>query len=105
MPYVQHGRVNCPLTHTTNSIHKKEDISLIRVTRKWWLGPLLLFLVPLSFALQPGSHEPDRNKCKHGTNCQKVPEGGSAALYLLGASLICLGAVFVHSRASRPAVS
>jgi hypothetical protein len=78
---------------------------MIRFTRKWWLGPLLLLLVPLSFAREPGFHKPKTDRCKPGTNCQKIPEGGSAVVYLLGAGLTCLAAAFVSSRASRPKAS
>ena len=69
--------------------------------KKGWLGAtLLLCLVPSSFALQRDGDHP--GKCKPGDNCQqKVPEGGSAAIYLLGAGLTCLGAVFLRSRSSK----
>ena len=77
-----------------------------KVAQKWLLGAsLLLCLTPLSFAL-------DRNPSKGGGKCQPqdncyqaVPEGGSAAMYLLAAGLTCLGAVFIRSRYSRPNLS
>lgn len=74
---------------------------MISVTRKWWLVPLLLCLVPSSFALKPDAGRPGHHKCKPSEHCQQLPEGGSAAIYLLGAGLACLGAVFIRSRASR----
>ena len=77
-----------------------------KVAQKWLLGAsLLLCLTPLSFAL-------DRNPSKSGGKCQPqdncsqaVPEGGSAAMYLLAAGLTCLGAVFIRSRSSKPNLS
>jgi hypothetical protein len=36
---------------------------------------------------------------------QQVPEGGSAAIYLIGAGLTCFGAMFLRSRAANPAQS
>jgi hypothetical protein len=74
---------------------------MIKVRRKWWLGAaLLLCMVPSSFAV-----EPDQPKCKPGRNCRQVPEGGSAAIYLLGAGITCLGAMFIRSRASKRSLS
>ena len=77
---------------------------MIKAARKWWLGAgLLLCLLPSSFALMPDADKPDHHKCKPRENCrEQVPEGGSAAIYLLGAGLTCLGAVFIRSRASKP---
>jgi hypothetical protein len=71
--------------------------------KKGWLGAtLLLCLVPSSFALQRDGDHPGRDKCKPSDNCQQqVPEGGSAAIYLLGAGLTCLGAMFLRSRSSK----
>jgi hypothetical protein len=76
-----------------------------KVARKWLLGASLLCLTPLSFALDrdPGK---DDGKCKPHDDCyQAVPEGGSAAMYLLAAGLTCLGAVFIRSRSSKPDLS
>ena len=36
-------------------------------------------------------------------NCQQVPEGGSAAIYILGAGLTCFGAMFLRPKAGRTA--
>jgi hypothetical protein len=67
-----------------------------KVNRKWLLaGVVLLCMAPASFAIKP--HK-DKDKCRPGVNCQQVPEGGSAAIYLLGAGIACLGAMFVRSR-------
>jgi hypothetical protein len=60
------------------------------VHRKWWLAVVaVLCLVPAASA-----------KHKHRTT--SVPEGGSAAVYLLGAGITCLGAMVVRSRSARP---
>jgi hypothetical protein len=74
---------------------------MVSATKKCWLGAtLLLCLVPSSFALQRDGGHPD--KCKPSDKCQQqVPEGGSAAIYLLGASLTCLGAMLLRSRSSK----
>jgi hypothetical protein len=74
---------------------------MIKLGRKWWLGAaLLLCLVPSSFAVKP-----DHHKCKPDSKCRQVPEGGSAAIYLLGAGVTCLGAMFIRSRASKRSLS
>ena len=77
---------------------------MINVARKWWLGAaLLLCLVPSSFAFQKIKDEPRKDTCKPGHKCrQNVPEGGSAAIYVLGAGLTCLGAMYIRSRSSKP---
>jgi len=74
---------------------------MIMVRRKWWLGvALLLCLPPSSFAL-----ERDHNKCRPEWKCRQVPEGGSAAIYLLGAGITCLGAMFIRARVSKRSLS
>jgi hypothetical protein len=75
------------------------------VARKWWLGALLaICFVPSSFAFQPDGDHP--KKCKPGDNCQQqVPEGGNATIYLAGAGLACLGAMYVRARRSKPSLS
>jgi hypothetical protein len=76
---------------------------MMNVRWKWWLGAaLLLCLVPSSFAGEPDHHKgtPVRNV----RSCQ-VPEGGSAAIYLLGAGLTCFGAMFLRSKVAKPTQS
>jgi hypothetical protein len=77
-----------------------------KVARKWVLGAsLLLCLMPVSLALDRG---PDRGrgKCKPHDNCSdSVPEGGSAAWYLLAAGLTCLGAMSIRSRSAKQNIS
>jgi hypothetical protein len=59
------------------------------VHRKWWLAvAAVLCLVPVASA-------------KHKRRAS-VPEGGSAAVYLLGAGITCLGAMVVRSRIAKP---
>jgi hypothetical protein len=65
---------------------------------KWWLVAVAICcLAPAAFA--------DRDRCdwKHSKHCQHVPEGGSAAIYLLGAGLTCFGAMFLRSKLAKPA--
>jgi len=79
-----------------------------RVARKWVLGAsLLLCLMPVSFALDRGPDpERDHRKCKPHDNCSdSVPEGGSAAWYLLAAGLTCVTALSLRSRLSKSNVS
>jgi hypothetical protein len=52
------------------------------LSRKCLLGVVaLLCMAPASFANKPNK---DKDKCRPGVNCQQLPEGGSAAIYLLG---------------------
>jgi hypothetical protein len=60
------------------------------VRRKWLLAVVaVLCLAPAASA-------------KHKPRKTAVPEGGSAAVYLLGAGITCLGAMVVRSRFPRP---
>lgn len=66
------------------------------VNRKFWLtAVVLLCLAPAAFAAKPA-------KCGWGKRCQSVPEGGSALVYVLGAGITCMSAVFIRSRAVKP---
>jgi hypothetical protein len=58
-------------------------------------------MAPASFANKPYKDK-DKDKCRPGVNCQKVPEGGSAAIYLLGAGITCLGAMLIRYRETKP---
>jgi hypothetical protein len=64
---------------------------------KWWMSALfLLCLTPMSFAnLGHGEHR----------RRERVPDGGSSIVYLLGAGMTCLGAMFVRSRMAKPTQS
>ena len=63
---------------------------------KWWLVVVALCcFAPAAFADQAPLRKPKRH----------VPEGGSTAIYLLGASLTCFGAMFLRSRIAKPTQS
>jgi hypothetical protein len=65
---------------------------------KWWLAAVVICcLAPAAFADQ-GFNPHSRKKPK-----QQVPEGGSTAIYLLGAGLTCFGAMFLRSKLEKPA--
>jgi hypothetical protein len=69
---------------------------------KWLLAVVALCcLAPAAFA--DGHHRRGCDPCDR--NCQQVPEGGSAALYLLGAGLTCIGAMFLRSKVFKPTQS
>jgi hypothetical protein len=66
----------------------------MKSNRKFVLAALfLMLLAPASFAGPRDRCDPRRDR-----RCQQVPEGGSAAIYLLGAGITCLGAMFIRSR-------
>jgi len=63
---------------------------------KWLLGVVALgCLAPAAFA------QSSTGPCAVGSTCA-VPEGGSTAIYLLGAGLTCFGAMFLRSRLAKP---
>jgi hypothetical protein len=64
---------------------------------KWLLAVVALCcLAPAAFAgTNPGP-------CAVGPKCTAMPEGGSTAIYLLGAGLTCFGAMFLRSRLAKP---
>ena len=72
---------------------------------KWWLAAVAMCcLAPAALA-----HNRDRGGCDpRWRNCgdppkpTAVPEGGSTAIYLLGAGLTCFGAMFLRSRIAKP---
>ena len=69
---------------------------------KWLLGVVALCcLAPAAFAsTSPGPYTSPPS-CAVGGSCA-VPEGGSTAIYLLGAGLTCFGAMFLRSRLKEP---
>jgi hypothetical protein len=78
---------------------------MIKANSKWWLAVALLCLAPVALSAK---QDQNRDKgCDHSRrkDCQQVPEGGSAAIYVLGAGVTCLGAMFIRSRASKPSLS
>lgn len=67
--------------------------------RKWWLAAILIgCLAPA--ALADRGHGCGERRSR---DCKQVPEGGSAAIYLLGAGLTCFGAMFLRSRVAKSA--
>jgi hypothetical protein len=64
-------------------------------SRKLFLAVLLLCVVPTAFAKKPKDDKCEPRRDRH---CEQVPEGGSAAIYLLGAGITCLGAMVIRSR-------
>ena len=72
--------------------------------RKWLLAVVALCcLVPAALADRDHDHGCDDRHSRR--DCQKAPEGGSTAIYLLGAGLTCVGAMFLRSRLAKPAQS
>jgi hypothetical protein len=80
------------------------------MNRKWWLALVaLLCMVPGAYATPAqgayGTTGARARSCDErqltAKKCQQVPEGGSAAIYLLGAGITCLGAMFIRFRASK----
>ena len=69
---------------------------------KWWLAVALCCLAPMAFADRGRNQLCDPHSRKA---CQQAPEGGSAAIYLLGAGLTCFGAMFLRSRIAKPTQS
>ncbi len=71
---------------------------------KWWLAIVVVCcLAPGAFAKQDKRCDHDRDDPR---NCRyAVPEGGTSAVYLLGAGLTCCGAMFLRSRLARPVQS
>jgi len=75
--------------------------------RKFWLGVVLLFcLTSASFADRGngggGGNNGGGGNCNdygQREKCRQVPEGGTAAVYLLAAGAVCLGAMVIRSRA------
>lgn len=66
---------------------------------KYWLAPaLLLCLVPSSLAID--QFHTRASKPISRVNTVPMPEGGSPIAYLLGAGILCLGAILIGSRAT-----
>jgi hypothetical protein len=74
------------------------------INRICWLTSLaLLLLLPAASA----SMSPEKSHQRHRQSLSAeptaaVPEGGSALVYVVGAGITCLGAMFVRSRSARP---
>ena len=71
---------------------------------RWWLPTVALCcLAPMAFAGLGHDHGCDNRRSRK--DCRQVPEGGSTAIYLLGAGLTCVGAMFLRSKVAKPAQS
>jgi len=74
---------------------------MIRRSSKWWLVMTALLLLTQSLLAK---QLPDREAgCGYDRErkCRQVPEGGSTAAYLVGAGVICFGAMLVRSRLTK----
>jgi len=73
-------------------------------TGKWWLAIVVICcLAPAAVADRDWGHH---KKCDpYWEKCQQVPEGGSTAIYLIGAGLTCIGAMFLRSKVAKPTQS
>jgi hypothetical protein len=70
--------------------------------KKWWLAAILIVgLAPVTFADR--DHRRDHGCDPHTRQPCQVPEGGSNFVYLLGAGMTCLGAMFLKSRSAKSA--
>jgi hypothetical protein len=79
---------------------------MMGLSAKWWLAAGSLLLLAPALLAEP-HYDHKRRDCDpwEHAKCQKVPEGGSAGAYLLGAGAACLGAMFVRSRLAKPRLS
>jgi hypothetical protein len=64
---------------------------------KWWLAFVAMYCVTTAVSAYGSTGHP-------GPPLQ-VPEGGSTAIYLIGAGLTCFGAMVLRSRVAKPAKS
>jgi hypothetical protein len=72
---------------------------------KWLLAAVVICcLAPAASAERERGGRDRYRGCdpRRDKHCQQVPEGGSTAIYLLGAGLTCVGAMFVRSRIVKP---
>jgi hypothetical protein len=79
-----------------------------REYKKWLLIGALAMLTPVLSLAQHSNgrdREPKRECNPHERGCQQVPDGGSAATYLLAVGATCLGAMVVRSRFGKRRVS
>jgi len=70
---------------------------IVKARKNWLLAGALVFLIPV-FSV---AHPSDKDKgCsfRDSKKCRQVPDGGSAATYLLAVGATCLGALMVRSR-------
>ena len=101
------GRTHSPPQRGRNGTSvRREFVRMKSVIRKCLLALVVVVcLVPASFAGRPKDKGCDDDHGRKDKHCRQVPEGGSAAIYLLGAGITCLGAMFIRSRSSNPSQS
>lgn len=73
------------------------SIAMKRTNLKRWLALALFCSLPIT-ALAGSERSKPRGHHQRPANTLRVPEGGSSLEYLLGAGLVCVGAVLVRSR-------
>lgn len=65
---------------------------------RWWLVPVAIMLFSGVSAAAPWGGGAKGCGFHDFQKCRQVADGGSAAVYLLGVGVTCLGAIFVGSR-------
>lgn len=76
-----------------------------KLISKQLLVVALMCLTPVALSARQDKDKDRGCDHKRGRDCQQAPEGGSAAIYLLGAGVTCLGAMFIRSRFAKPTLS
>jgi hypothetical protein len=76
----------------------------LRSHRRWLaVGALVLFMPVFALAKHDDKHKGCSNdRGRDSRPCQSVPDGGSAAAYLLAAGAMSVGAIFVRSQLRKP---
>jgi hypothetical protein len=75
-----------------------------RDPKRWLAIGIIVFLTSVFSLAKPT--ESGKKGCAEvdarGKKCRQIPDGGSAAAYLLMAGSTCLGAMFIGSRLRNP---
>lgn len=81
----------------------------LRDPKRWLLIGALALLTPTLAVAQHGDKHGgggcDNRDSRNSRGCQPVPDGGSAAGYLLAVGASCLGAIVLRSRSSKTRLS
>jgi hypothetical protein len=90
-----------PLLSSSGCTLLEGSIAMKSMNRKWWLALVLSCLAlttacPVEDAKK--STSPGNQPVKHVA----VPEGGSSVFYVLGAAVVCLGAMLVRFGSAKP---
>jgi len=72
-----------------------------KINSKWWLAVVAVCCLSPAAAFADFGHggKGGQGCDPRWQNCYQAPEGGSKAVYLIGAGLTCFGAMFLRSRA------